>query len=78
MGNKNAATAVKVTHIEMICWAINYQETQRESFAEKATKMHESGSFEVERYLRKEVNRIESIIGVLRDLYKIETGNEYF
>ncbi len=78
MAKKNTNPTTKVTHIEMICWAIRHQETERKAFAEKAAKMQESGDFGVERYLREEVNRIDSIIEVLHDLYKIETGQEYF
>lgn len=77
MAKKNAPAIVKVTHTEMICWSIRFQEAQRDEFVQKAARAQAADKFEIESWCREEVNRIDAIIEVLQQMYMTETGVEY-
>lgn len=77
MAKKNTAPVVKVTHTEMICWSIHFQEAQREEFVQKAARAQATDNFEIESWCREEVNRIDVILDILHQMYLIETGTEY-
>ena len=77
MAKKNTAPVVKVTHTEMICWSIRYNELKREDCSTKLERAKAAQLSEIEGWCREELARIDTILSILHQLYKVETGTEY-
>lgn len=72
----------KVTHTQVLCWAINYQEAQRKEEADKIDRLHEVNADPVQfsgliAELQKRVEQYDQVLAILRQMYEFETGTEY-
>lgn len=77
MAKKNNAPVVKVTHTQMICWSIKCNEDKRIEWLDRFGKARDIEDQAIQDYCMREIERIDAILDILRQMYKTETGTEY-
>ena len=73
---------VKVSHTQILCWAIQQQVTQRKEEVEKLARLEESDAepalkASLRDSLLKSLDRYDEVIEILRKMYEFETGTEF-
>ena len=72
----------KVTHTQILVWAILHKEAQRKDEALKLTRLEETVADPAMKanlgdMLRKSIDEHDQVLDILRQLYHIETGSEF-
>lgn len=68
---------MKVTHTQIICWAIKQLASERAIALERAEKAKAAGMADLQNAFVNEAAEANNAIGTLAQLYEIETGKPY-
>ena len=71
-----------VTHTQILCWAIQQQETERKEEVYKLTRLQETDAdpalkASLEDSLRKGIDRYDQVLAILHQMFEFETGNGF-